>query len=134
MYSEKILEGRKTVELRRRFPVPAPNRTLAYIYSTSPIKAMVGTAAILDVLKLPVEQIWIQFESKALIERERFDKYFKGLDHGFALVFGNVKIFSRPLPLSELREKFNFKPPRSFLYATRELGKALKDEQKILSH
>lgn len=134
VYSEKILEGRKTVELRRRFPVSAPNGTLAYIYSTSPVKAMVGTASIRDVLKLPVEQIWTEFESTAFIERAHFDKYFDGLEHGFALVFDDVKTFSRPLPLSELREKFGFEPPQSFLYAKRDLRKALQDEPAVVSH
>ncbi|MEX5578273.1 helix-turn-helix domain-containing protein [Pseudophaeobacter sp. A-200-2] len=134
VYTEKILEGRKTVELRRRFPVSAPNGTLAYIYSTSPVKAMVGTAAIRDVLKLPVEQIWAEFESTAFIARDKFEKYFDGLEHGFALVFDDVKTFSRPLPLSELREKFGFEPPQSFLYAKRDLRKALKNEPAIVSH
>ena len=44
VYSEKILNGSKTVKLRRRFPVSAPNGTLAYIYSTSPVKAISRTA------------------------------------------------------------------------------------------
>jgi predicted transcriptional regulator len=134
VYSEKILEGSKTVELRRRFPVAAPNGAIAYIYSTSPVKAMVGTAEIRDVLKLPVEQIWSEFESTASIERDKFDKYFEGLDHGFALLFEEVKTFSRPLPLSELRAKFGFEPPQSFLYAKRDLRKALQDEPAIVSH
>lgn len=63
VYSEKILAGRKTVELRRRFPDSAPSGTLAYIYSSSPVKAMVGTALIRDVLRLPIEQIWTEFEN-----------------------------------------------------------------------
>lgn len=134
VYSEKILDGSKTVELRRRFPVSAPNGALAYIYSTSPVKAMVGTAAIRNVLKLPVEQIWSEFESAAFISRDQFDKYFDGLTYGFALVFDGVKAFSRPLPLSELREKFGFEPPQSFLYAKRNLRKALQDEPAIVSH
>lgn len=133
LYSEKILAGHKTVELRRRFPVSAPSGALAYIYSTSPVKAMVGTALILDVLKLPLEQIWTKFESTASIQRDHFDKYFEGLDHGFALVFDNVKAFARPLPLNELRDKFGFEPPQSFLYAKRNLRRALQDEPAIVS-
>lgn len=133
-FSERILDGRKTVELRRRFPVSAPNGTLAYIYSTSPVKAMVGTAAIRDVLKLPVEQIWTEFEATASIERDQFNAYFDGLEQGFALVLDDAKAFSRPLPLSELREKFGFEPPQSFLYAKRDLRKALRDEPAIVSY
>ena len=134
IYSEKILQGHKTVELRRRFPVSAPIGALAYIYSTSPVKAMVGIASIRDILKLPVEQIWAEFKSAALIERYHFDKYFEGLDCGFVLIFDDVKAFSRPLPLSELREKFGFEPPQSFLYAKRNLRKVLQDEPAIVSH
>lgn len=133
IYSEKILAGRKTVELRRRFPVSAPNGTLAYIYSSSPVKAMVGTALIRDVLKLPIEQIWTEFETTAFIERPLFDEYFDGLDHGYALVFEDVKSFSRPLPLHELREQFGFEPPQSYLYAKRDLRRALRNERASVS-
>ena len=55
---------------------------------------MVGTVSIREVLKLPVEQIWEEFESTAFIKKPLFDKYFEGLDHGYALVFGDVKSFS----------------------------------------
>lgn len=133
-YSDKIMEGRKTVELRRRFPVSAPGGTLAYIYSTSPVRAMVGVAEIKDVLKLPVQQIWSEFEDTAFIERKDFDSYFQGLEFGFALLFDDVKPFSRPVPLIELREKFGFEPPQSFLYASRDLRKALRDEATVVSH
>ena len=125
-YSEKILTGEKTVELRRRFPIATPRGTSAYIYSTSPVQAMVGTASIRDVVKLPIEQIWARFESTAVIERPLFDKYFDGLEDGYAIVFDDVTCFTQPLLLGELRNKFGFKPPQSFLYATPDLGKALK--------
>lgn len=133
-YTEKILAGQKTIELRRRFPVAAPYGVLAYIYSSSPVKAMVGTAWIRDVLKLPVEQIWTEFKTKASIERMSFDEYFEGLDYGYALVFDEIKSFNRPLPLHELREKFGFEPPQSFLYAKHNLRKALRDEPSSVSH
>ncbi|KEC72896.1 transcriptional regulator [Rhizobium leguminosarum bv. phaseoli CCGM1] len=133
-YSEKILEGRKTVELRRRFPISAPGGTIAYIYSTSPVRAMVGVAEIKDVLKLPIEQIWAEFEDTAFIERADFDSYFQGVDFGFALLFEDVKSFARPIPLNELRERFSFEPPQSYLYASRDLRKALRHEAAVVSH
>ncbi|MCM2505500.1 helix-turn-helix domain-containing protein [Aureimonas altamirensis] len=134
IYSEKILAGQKTVELRRRFPVSAPNGVIAYIYSSSPVKAIVGTVAIRDVLRLPIEQIWAEFESTAFIERPHFEKYFEGLAHGYALLFDEVRSFSRPLPLHELRQNFGFEPPQSFLYVKRDLRRALQDEPAIVSH
>jgi predicted transcriptional regulator/transcriptional regulator with XRE-family HTH domain len=127
-YSAKIMEGKKTVELRRRFPVSAPRGTIAYIYSTSPERAMIGRAEIADVIKLPVEQIWRQFGKSAFIKRPDFDAYFAGVEEGFALQFENARPFPRALALSELRDRFDFEPPQSFLYATPILRKALHDE------
>ena len=134
VYSEKILSGRKTVELRRRFPLANPIGALAYIYSTSPVKAIVGSASISNVRKLPLEEIWSEFQSTAFIERDQFEKYFDKRDHGFALVLDHVRAFQRPFPLSELRERFGFEPPQSFLYAKHDLRRALEDDSAILSH
>ena len=133
-YSEKILDGRKTIELRRRFPVSAPNGTLAYIYSTSPVRAMVGLAEIRTVLRLPINELWDQFQHSAFIDKKDFDRYFEGLNCGYALHFHEAKSFTRPIPLAELRERFGFEPPQSFLYAKRDLRRALQNECAIVSH
>jgi predicted transcriptional regulator/DNA-binding XRE family transcriptional regulator len=133
-YSHKIIEGKKTVELRRRFPLSAPRGTLAYIYSTSPERAMVGRAEIIDVVKLPVSEIWKKFSDCAFIAKADFDRYFEGLSDGFALKFANAKRLPRQLELSELRERFGFEPPQSFLYAKPVLRTALQDEYSKVSH
>jgi predicted transcriptional regulator/DNA-binding XRE family transcriptional regulator len=133
-YSEKIIQGEKTVELRRRFPVSAPRGTIAYIYCTSPVQAMVGRAEIMDVIKLPVADIWLKYASAASIDKSEFDSYFDGLDEGFALKFANARPLPRQLDLSELRERFGFEPPQSFLYATPVLRRALQDEYSDVSH
>jgi predicted transcriptional regulator/DNA-binding XRE family transcriptional regulator len=133
LYSDKIFEGRKTVELRRRFPVAAPRGTIAYIYSTSPVRAMVGSAEIANVIKLPVSEIWKKFGKMAQITKSDFDDYFTGLKEGFALKISNARPFSRPLKLTELRDRFGFEPPQSFLYATPVLRTALQDEYSDVS-
>ncbi|MCV0370799.1 helix-turn-helix domain-containing protein [Filomicrobium sp.] len=133
-YTSKIMEGKKTVELRRRFPISAPRGTVAYIYSTSPERAMVGRAEIADVVKLPIEQIWKKFGKSASIKRSDFYAYFDGLKEGFVLQFTNPQLFPRSLSLSELRDRFDFEPPQSFLYATPILRKALHDEFPNVSY
>lgn len=133
-YSEKIIEGKKTVELRRRFPVSAPSGTIAYIYSTSPVRAIVGMAEIKDVLKLPVGELWKRYREFAFIEKVDFDRYFEGTDQGFALIFESVKALSEPVSLQTLRERFGFEPPQSFLYAKHDLRRALEHESTIVSH
>ena len=133
-YSSRIMAGEKTVELRRRFPASAPKGTIAYIYSTSPERAMVGVAEIAIVRKLEIEDIWRRYADVAFIERSDFDSYFDGLEQGFALEFVNARAFANPLSLTDLREKFGFEPPQSFLYAKRDLRRALKDEYTVVSH
>ncbi|WP_149541212.1 helix-turn-helix domain-containing protein [Siccirubricoccus phaeus] len=133
-YSKKIIEGTKTVELRRRFPMSAPAGTLAYIYSTSPVRAMVGRAEIIDVCKMSVDDIWKNFAAFASIEKGDFDAYFDNLEEGYALRFANARALPRPLDLNELRERFGFEPPQSFLYAKPVLRKALQDEYADVSH
>jgi predicted transcriptional regulator/DNA-binding XRE family transcriptional regulator len=132
-FSEKILQGVKTVELRRRFPVSAPRGTVAYIYSTSPVRALVGRAEITNVIKLPVTDIWKKFGHSASIKKSEFDAYFSGLNEGFALKFSNARALPRQLDLSELRERFGFEPPQSFLYANPVLRRALQDEYSDVS-
>lgn len=133
-YSSRIMSGEKTVELRRRFPASAPKGTIAYIYSTSPERAMVGVAEISSVKKLAIEELWRRYAHVAFIERPEFERYFEGLDQGFALEFANARPFETPVELTDLRERFGFEPPQSFLYAKRDLRKALKDEHSVVSH
>jgi predicted transcriptional regulator/DNA-binding XRE family transcriptional regulator len=134
LYSDKIFEGKKTIELRRRFPLSAPRGTVAYIYSTSPIRAMMGSTEIVSVNKLPVEEIWKKFGKRAEISKPDFDSYFQGLRDGFALAISKARAFSRPIDLTELRDRFGFEPPQSFLYATPSLRTALRDEYPIVSY
>lgn len=133
LYSDKIFEGRKTVELRRRFPLSAPRGTVAYIYSTSPIRAMVGSTEIESVNNLPVMEIWKKFGKRAQISKSDFYTYFEGLTDGFALTISNARSFSRPIDLAELRDRFGFEPPQSFLYASPDLRTALRHEYTSVS-
>jgi predicted transcriptional regulator len=90
VHVSKILKGQKTVELRRRFPELAKGAT-AFIYSSSPVRAVVGCARIEHVLKLPVSRIWKEHSDAACISRDEFDAYFSGLAFGFAIVFADVR-------------------------------------------
>lgn len=132
-FSEKILEGVKTVELRRRFPRLAERGVIAYIYSTSPVRALVGAAEITDVERLPVTALWRRHGKSASIGKRDFYAYFSGLEEGYALKMSNARSFSRPLELLELKERFGFKAPQSFLYAKPNLQRALRNEHSNLS-
>src|SRR5438132_6873311 len=90
LYASKILDGEKTVELRRRFPEINSTGATAIIYSSSPVRAIVGYARIKCALKLPVSTIWSEHGVAACISRADFDTYFTGLGFGFAIRFESV--------------------------------------------
>ena len=133
-YSAQIISGLKTVELRRRFPVKVPSGTTALIYSTSPVRALVGVAEIGDVFKRTPEKIWKDFSERACITRSEFNHYFEGVETGIAIELCRARPLRRSLGLQELRERFKFEPPQSFLYATPELREALENECSEVSY
>lgn len=133
-YADPILSGRKTIELRRRFPIDVPKGTAALIYTSSPTRALTGIAEIEGVVKQPPEKIWRSFAEEACIAREDFDAYFAGLDHGFAIRLARARPLRRKVELSELRDRFSFEPPQSFLYAKPELRQSLSYEFSELPH
>jgi predicted transcriptional regulator/DNA-binding XRE family transcriptional regulator len=132
-YSNKIIQGVKTIELRRRFPLVTPQGTTVYIYSASPVRAMIGSAKIVEVIKLPVPDIWRRFGKLAHIDRRHFNEYFDGANEGFAIRLTQARPFTRQLELTELRNRFGFEPPQSFIYANYHLGKALENEYSNVS-
>lgn len=131
-YSGKIFDGVKTIELRRRFPLSIAAGATAYIYSTSPEMALVGTIKIENVERLQLRLLWKKHGQSASIKKADFDDYFSGLEEGFALKLSTPRRFTRPLTLPELKERFGFKAPQSFLYAKPELQKALRNEHTNL--
>jgi predicted transcriptional regulator len=129
IYVSKILDGQKTVELRRRFPELGATGATAFIYSSSPVRAVVGCAQIKYVLRLPVTKLWKEHNDAACISKDKFDAYFAGLTFGFAIVFANVKSLKQELKASDLLDRFGIVPPQSYRYLTQECAALLIDER-----
>jgi predicted transcriptional regulator/transcriptional regulator with XRE-family HTH domain len=116
VHAEKILDGSKTVELRRRFTGGVRPGTLALIYSTSPTSALTGSARIKEVERLTVLDLWEKHCSSACLYKREFEDYFSGVDSGYAIVLTSAKPLVRPVGLPELRQRFGFEPPQSYQY------------------
>jgi predicted transcriptional regulator len=124
-----IMAGRKTVELRRRFPEGSAAGRLLFIYSSSPEQALVGAARIEQVRRMTPAGLWRSFKDKACVTRDLFDAYFDGAEQGFGILIGEPVRFDDPLPVSELRERFRFSPPQSYRYLRGSLVGLLSDER-----
>lgn len=119
-YADKILEGSKTVELRRRFTNSEVVGALAFIYSTSPVRELVGYARIRDVRRLRVSDIWREYRNAAGIDKADFDSYFEGTQEGYVIVLDEPTRLADGVPIADLRERFGFVAPQSFRYVPRE--------------
>jgi predicted transcriptional regulator len=115
-YASKIIAGEKTVELRRRFPEAEAAGAIALLYSSSPVRAVVGYARIRSVLRLPVSKIWREHGSAACISKKEFDAYFVGLKCGYAILLEDIKLLKKQLKASDLQKKFGIVPPQSYRY------------------
>jgi predicted transcriptional regulator len=119
-YADKIISGNKTVELRRRFATEAVIGAIAFIYSSSPARRMIGYAKIRDVRRLSVANIWRKYSTTACISKSDFDKYFAGADFGYAIELADATALETPISATELSQRFGFRAPQSYQYAKSE--------------
>jgi predicted transcriptional regulator len=126
-YADKILDGQKTVELRRKFPEFGTSGSTALIYATSPVRAVVGTARIKTVFRLSLSKLWKAHGAAACIARGDFDGYFAGQDYGFAIMLDSAKQLKSQLAASVLEVEFGIVPPQSYRYLDEERVALLTD-------
>jgi predicted transcriptional regulator len=96
--------------------------------------AIIGVAKIDAVFTGSTDAIWKGFSREACIRRRDFDNYFAGKKDGFAIKLRGARQLSRALELKELRDRFSFEPPQSFLYAPLGLREALSHEFSKISN
>ena len=119
-YAEKILDGLKTIELRRRFPTLNGFTGRLLIYSTTPIKSVLGFAEIEDVHYLPIKELWSEHSKSSHITKSNFLEYFSGLTHGYAIELKNPQRFIEPLSVEYLKQNYGMVAPQSYRYLKEE--------------
>ena len=68
-YALKIIDGKKTVELRRRFPLfKKEDKKKILIYACSPISKIIGECYLKEVKKQPLEELWDTVGKLAMID------------------------------------------------------------------
>lgn len=116
-YIRSILDGTKTVELRRS-RIHAVEGTLVILYSTSPTRSVVATATLERIIESEPNDLWLTISGHAGVTRREYDEYFRGASRAFGLRLKNVKRLSSPLPLIQMRARTGLEPAQSFRYVT----------------
>lgn len=112
-FAEAILEGTKTVELRRRPPRDRPD--VVIIYSSGTSRSVVGVAQLRGVHTSSPAEIWRRFGRRAGVSRTEFDEYFAGSDSASAIQLRRPERAEVSMPLESLRE-YGLEPPQSWRY------------------
>lgn len=111
-YVEKIFSGIKKYEYRRNIFKNKEIETIV-IYSTFPVKKIVGEFKIKNIVKDLPEKLWELAPENTGIDKEKFMQYFYDKKEGYAIEIGEIKRYKTPKLLEELSIK---KAPQSFLY------------------
>src|SRR5581483_4105130 len=111
-FADSILSGEKKVEFRKTKMNKGVNRVV--IYSTAPVKKVVGYFEVKEVLAKRPAELWKEFEGATGIPYEEFSSYYHGKKEAIGIVVGKTVKLKRPLPLNALGESLT--PPQSFRY------------------
>lgn len=112
VYANEILTGRKKVEFRKR--IFKRDVEKVYIYSSSPLRKIVGYFTFNYIDQDSPEKLWSKYKDVAGISETDFFKYFDGHDKGYSIIIDNVKVFEKNIDPKELME--NFSAPQSYIY------------------
>lgn len=125
VFSEAILCGTKTIELRRSRPrITVP--TDALIYASSPTMALVGECVVDDITEWRVADLWKALGPRTGVDRTTFDSYYVGAEFAIALHLSKAKRLNSAVSLEDIRHRVEgFEPPQSFRYVSRAGSKAL---------
>jgi predicted transcriptional regulator len=115
-FANMILDGTKTIELRRIRPNIMPGHAVL-IYSSSPAMALLGSACVEEILTGSPHELWRQVKDEAGVSLEQYQNYFDGATTAIGIRLCAVQRLDRPISLQELRERWPWlRPPQSYRY------------------
>lgn len=110
-YVEKIFNGTKKYEYRKRKCKKNIDRII--VYSTNPIKKVVGELVIEDILEDNKNVIWEKTKLYSGIVKEKYDYYFNNQDTAVAYKIKSYKLYDTKKELSDFNVKTS---PQSYIY------------------
>ena len=126
-HAHAILDGVKTIELRRRVPLLQAGTKL-WIYATRPLGAVIGTSMVEQVVRGDPAEIWQRYGSQSGLQRAEYDKYFEGVSEAIGLILTNVLRTPKHVPIEDLRGlRPGFHPPQVITWMSREEAVSLSE-------
>ncbi len=111
-YSQDILKGVKTFELRRSVPKRKVDKI--YIYETSPTMRIVGEFTVKHIHSKNKQEIWELTKGKNSVSELEFENYFKGKEQAHAYEIKKYTKYKKTKSLKDLGFSYT---PQGFVYA-----------------
>ncbi|WP_161626716.1 ASCH domain-containing protein [Sphingobium lactosutens] len=125
-HAHAILDGAKTIELRRRIPSVSIGTRL-WIYATRPLGAVIGVAIVERIVRGDPEAIWLKFGHQTGVERWEYDAYFDGAQEAIALVLTQPQRNVKHVAIEHLRNlRQGFHPPQVLTWISCEEARSLR--------
>jgi predicted transcriptional regulator len=123
VYAERLMDGSKRFEFRRR-PI-GPDVTHIVVYASSPYKRILGIVKVSSVESGSVHSVWNKTKDSAGISKADYLEYFSGTDTAYAIAIDPSETvrFERHISPSEIEH--NFVVPQSFKYVNTDFVAAL---------
>lgn len=117
-FAEKIMNGEKTIELRKSAPKKVSKENYILIYVTSPVKELWGICKINNIIKEDPTEFWKNYGSQTGITETQFSEYYRTNRNAFGIELKDVRNFSKyAIELKQLKKAFpNFMPPQTYSY------------------
>ena len=114
-YVDRILDGQKKVELRRKFTDKWIGKKIS-IYASKPAAALAGEAVIRDVVVDRPEQVWRRFGPDTGCSDQEFAEYVGEADAVYAICLDQVRRYSNPIGHRQVSDLLDVKlvPPQSY--------------------
>ncbi len=115
-YLEKIKNGNKVVEIRKKFNDKWRGCRVT-LYSSNPTQAIFGYATIESISKDTPERIWSQYGGDIGVIKREFDEYTSTSDQVYAISLKNFKSYLNAVDLEHISYllNYNLKPPQSYI-------------------
>ena len=112
-YAQLIKSGLKKYEFRRKIFKKA-GASRVFIYSTSPVKKIIGVFDASVIHQDSPYRIWDIFGAYSGLSEEEFFQYFRGCEIAYAIEIRNLVTFEEPQDPCDYFLKFT--PPQSYRY------------------
>lgn len=97
LYIEKIFSGEKKYEYRKK--LCKNDISKIYLYSTAPVKGIVGEVEVIGKIEENTEHLWDLTSQYSGIDKDFFNKYFSNCTKACAYKLGQVKKYANKIPL-----------------------------------